>query len=167
MKCTNCKKNDANTHVKKVVNGVREEMHLCEECAQKLGIIDEINASAFDVNSIFDDFFNDSASAINQLIGIDRCPNCGISINEIINIGKVGCSECYNKFYDRLLPSIGKMQTGTKHLGKVISYSEDEEKTNQYSIKDAKKALKIAIKEQRFEDAAVLRDQIKEMEKES
>ena len=36
MYCEVCKKNPATIHYTKVVNGLKEEKHLCEECAAKL-----------------------------------------------------------------------------------------------------------------------------------
>ena len=35
MLCDRCKKNEATIHVKKVLNGKIESMHLCAECAKE------------------------------------------------------------------------------------------------------------------------------------
>ena len=37
MKCQKCGKNNADTHVKRVINGEFEEYHLCSECAKDMG----------------------------------------------------------------------------------------------------------------------------------
>ena len=39
MVCQNCGKNEANVKQNQIVNGVKKEMVLCEECAEKMGII--------------------------------------------------------------------------------------------------------------------------------
>ena len=38
MLCENCGKREANVRYSENINGVKKEMHLCEECSQKLGI---------------------------------------------------------------------------------------------------------------------------------
>ena len=38
MVCQNCGKNEANVKYTQIVNGVKKEMVLCEECAEKMGI---------------------------------------------------------------------------------------------------------------------------------
>lgn len=171
MKCNHCGKNEANTHYKKIINGKKEEMYLCDECAKELGVMDEFSFEPFSMDSILgDSFFGNllgaGASAFNSLAGIDRCTYCGSSFNDIVNSGKVGCSHCYEKFEDKLTPSIEKLHGRTKHIGKNVSYeAENDEQPNE--IATLKAELKQAIQEQRFEDAAVLRDKIKSITEEA
>lgn len=175
MKCTHCHNNEANTHITRVINGRREEMHLCEECAKELGVMEEFDFEPFTMDSFFGNLLGAGAAALNSLAGIDRCTYCGTSFNDIINSGKVGCANCYDKFEDKLSPSIEKLHGRTKHVGKNVTYTEEkeetdaEEKTEEKSkskLDSLKADLKLAIQEQRFEDAAVIRDKIDELTKE-
>lgn len=169
MKCSHCHSNDANTHIKQVINGKREELFLCDKCARELGVMDSFNIDPFSIDSFLgDSFFGNllgaGVSALNSLTGIDRCTSCGSSFNDIINSGKVGCADCYNKFEDKLSPSIEKLHGKAKHIGKMVTYTveNDDKAPNPISEIDSLKAdLKLAIQEQRFEDAAVIRDKIK------
>ena len=165
MKCTHCHENEANTHITKVINGKREEMHLCAECAEKLGVMEEFNFEPFSMDSFFGNLLGAGASALNSLTGIDRCGYCGSSFNDIINSGKVGCANCYDKFEDKLSPSIEKLHGRTKHVGKSVTYTEEEEEPAETLSEEAKlkEELKKAVQEQRFEDAAVIRDKINEL----
>jgi protein arginine kinase activator len=173
MRCQHCNEREATTHIKKNINGHREEMHLCSECAAELGVMDEFRMPS--VGDMFGDSFLGSflgagVAAMNSLTGVDRCSGCGSSFGDIVNSGRIGCADCYDRFADRLDPSIRKIHGKTKHIGKFISYEKDEdtqeeEKTPEKSELDVLKAqLEDAIKEQRFEDAAVLRDKINEMQ---
>ena len=172
MKCTHCNEREANTHIKKIVNGKREEMHLCEECAKELGVMDEFKFEPFSMDSLFGNLLGAGAKALNSLTGIDRCTYCGSSWNDIANSGLLGCSHCYDKFEDRLSPSIEQLHGRTKHVGKSISYTEEPEqeaeaeKEQGDTVEGLKAQLKKAIQEQRFEDAAVIRDKITELGKE-
>lgn len=163
MICSHCKKNEANTHYKKTVNGNTQEFFLCSECAKQLGIMKELES--FTMDSFFGNFLGAGVSSFNSLAGVDRCSSCGSSFNDIVNGGKVGCANCYEKFADKLQSSIEKIHGTSKHIGKNISYTEEQE-TAQSQIDALKQELTLAIKEQRFEDAAVLRDKIAAFSKE-
>jgi protein arginine kinase activator len=166
MKCNNCHQNDANTHIKRVINGKKEEMYLCEECAKELGVMEDFT-SGFSMDSFFGNLLGAGASAFNALTGIERCTNCGSSFNDIVNSGKVGCANCYTRFEEKLNPTIEKLHGRAHHIGKNVTYSVDEEvndTTKKTSKKEQLKAdLENAIKEQRFEDAAKIRDEIKSL----
>ncbi|MCH5320364.1 MAG: UvrB/UvrC motif-containing protein [Eubacterium sp.] len=172
MLCQHCNKNEATTHIKKNINGQVDEMHLCSKCAKELGVMEEFKMPSMNdlfANSFLGNFLGAGVAAMNSLAGVDRCHTCGSSFNDIVNSGHIGCSDCYEKFSDRLEPSIRKIHGNTKHIGKFISYDEQEEpkktepETESNQLDTLKQQLKDAIKEQRFEDAAVLRDKIKEL----
>ncbi|MCD7722752.1 MAG: UvrB/UvrC motif-containing protein [Clostridiales bacterium] len=170
MKCQNCNQNEANAYIRKNINGEVTEMHLCSECAEKLGVMHE-----FSVENIFGDtFFGNLLSAgldsMNILSSVDRCEYCGSTFNDIVKNGLVGCAHCYDKFSDKLEDSTSKIHGKTSHIGKTISYTEESDKGEESSQPNAKaelsklkKELKSAVSEQRFEDAAVIRDKIKEL----
>ena len=163
MKCTHCHNNEANTHITRVINGKREEMHLCAECAKELGVLEELDFD-FSMDSLFGNLLGAGASALNSLTGIERCTYCGSSFNDIINSGRVGCANCYDKFEDKLSPSIEKLHGRTKHVGKSVTYTEESESREapdqKSELETLKEELKKAVQEQRFEDAAVIRDKI-------
>lgn len=146
-------------------------MHLCSECAAELGILDEFSPKSFFADSFLGNFLGAGIPAMKVLSGVDRCEYCGSSFNDIVKSGTVGCANCYKKFEDKLEPSILKIHGNTRHLGKNVSYTvEDDEKEKAEEHKNdtdsLKEQLRQAIKEQRFEDAAVLRDKIKELTQE-
>lgn len=170
MICQHCNQNEATTHIQKNVNGEKTEMHLCSKCAKELGVMDEFRMpSMSDLfgNSLLGNFLGAGVSAMNSLSGVERCSTCGSSFNDIVKSGHIGCSDCYDKFADKLEPSVKKIHGKTKHIGKYVSYedavNEPKEKKEENELEGLKRQLDDAVKEQRFEDAAVLRDKIKEM----
>lgn len=170
MKCTHCNKNEANTHIKRIINGQKEEMYLCSECANELGVMDEFNFEPFNFDGFFGNLLGAGVSRLNSLVGMDRCQSCGSTMNDIVNSGHIGCPDCYSKFEDRLMPSIEKIHGKAKHIGKNVTYTEatnsNSEEHPVNKLDQLKNDLKQAIKEQRFEDAAVIRDKIKELDNE-
>ena len=106
MKCQKCNKNEANTHITKIVNGVKTEQYLCEKCAAENQ--DFINfQTGFDKE--FDNFFSGFFGMLQLGIGMPQqsdaktCPVCGSTLDDITNRGKLGCSECYSTFKDFLM----------------------------------------------------------------
>lgn len=171
MLCQNCKKSEATTHIKRVINGEATQTHLCSACAQNLGYSDIFDDFSLNLPGIFSSFFGDTAFALGES-RLDRCEKCGNSFDDIIKSGKVGCADCYEKFYSKLLPSIQRIHGKAKHSGKVPVMTEKEapevtEKTAEEKIADLQNLMQKAIDEQNFEQAAILRDEIKKMKGEN
>lgn len=170
MLCQNCKKKDATTHIKRVINGEATESHLCQSCAQSLGVGSFFDDFSLNLPDIFSGFFGDSAFALGES-RLDRCEKCGCCFDDIIKSGSVGCSDCYEKFYQKLLPSIQRIHGKAKHAGKVPVTNEVKQtvkpKTTEEKIADLQKEMDKAVSEQNFERAAILRDEIKKMKGEN
>lgn len=166
MLCQNCKKNEATTHIKRVLNGEATESHLCSNCAQNLGVGNFFDDFSLNMPDIFSHFFGDSAFAL-EGGRLDRCEKCGCCFDDIIKSGSVGCADCYEKFYSKLLPSIQRIHGKARHSGKVPKITKEvvtpKEKTTQEKIQDLQQDMQKAIEQQNFEQAAILRDEIKKL----
>lgn len=181
MLCSNCGKNEANVRYTRIINGEKTEYRLCEECAKKAGLEDIDFSMPIDFSNFLSDFFEDEAllpsfNKVNELI----CPGCGLKFDDFVKNGKFGCSECYETFEDKLNSIIKNLHGSSRHVGrrprnildgKKESFNKDKEKENEITVseKDDKeskidklnKDLKLAIKEERYEDAAKIRDELK------
>ncbi len=164
MLCQNCKKNEATTHIKRVINGEATESHFCHTCAQNSGVGSFFDDFSLNLPGLFSSFFGENSFALNERQR-ERCESCGCSFDDIVKTGKVGCSDCYKKFYQKLSPSLQRIHGKTKHQGKVPriipSPVTAAEKTTEEKIEDLQNEMNKAIDEQNFEKAAILRDEIK------
>lgn len=186
MKCENCGKNNANVKYTQIINGEKKQMFLCEECSEKLGINDIHFNMPINFTNFLTDFFDDmndislipSIGKTNQL----ECSKCGLNWDDFLHTGKFGCSNCYSDFESRIDPILRSMQGATNHIGrigKVIEgnnikqnlddkISNNEANSNQTKqineLEQLKADLKQAVKEERYEDAAKIRDEIKKKE---
>lgn len=82
--------------------------------------------------------------------------SCSLSLQDIKTQGRFGCSNCYNVFKDEIKILLPHIHNGAKtHIGKkpknCISYLNSE--------------IEKAIKQERYEDAAQIRERIKNLEK--
>ncbi len=162
MLCQNCGKNEANTHIKQVINGDTAEMHLCSECANHLGYSDMFSGFDFGFSDFFGGLLNDVTSS-RKLGDVKRCEKCGSSFNDIVREGRVGCAQCYETFYDRLKPSLQRIHGKANHSGKISrsTLEKPAEKTPEEKIEALQLQMDEAVSKQDFEQAAKIRDEIK------
>lgn len=167
MKCQKCGANNANTHVKTIINGEFKEYDLCSDCAKKMGYTNVFSDMEDEFSNFLGSFFGNVLPAKTQA---SRCEFCGSTYPEIAKTGHVGCARCYDVFADELYPSIRRIHGNTTHCGKnskraaKAKVEKPAEQTKEDKIKSLKAELDKAVKEQNFEHAAELRDKIKEME---
>lgn len=159
MLCEKCGKNNATTHIKTVVNGVVHEMNLCSSCASQGGYT---NIAHNSLVSMLASVLGEGAGVIGGTA--PKCPVCGSQFSQIAKNGKVGCAECYNTFSSQLIPYLKRVHGSVKHIGKVPNSAPLAVIPENDNLENLKMQLSRAISEERYEDAAVLRDQIKEGE---
>lgn len=168
MLCQACGKKTATTHIKTVINGKLTEYHLCSDCAQQKGYGDLFSNWGMDFSNLLGGFIGNEFAPTKAA----RCPTCGASFEEITQSGKIGCADCYKAFREQLLPLIQRIHGTSRHKGKVPGGSALRISGGQHQmmpvkespLDEKKRLLKQAIEKQDFETAAVLRDEIKEME---
>ncbi len=159
MLCEKCGKNHATTHIKTVVNGVVREYNLCETCAASSGYA--TNSLTGMLASMFGDFAKHESLAPQV-----QCSVCGASFSDIAKSGRVGCAECYTTFYNELLPYLKRVHGSVTHIGKVPNSAPLVVVPNTPTIEELRNELSRLVSEENYEQAAVVRDKIKEMEAE-
>lgn len=167
MLCDKCGKNQATVHYKQVINGVMQEEHLCEECAGGFG-----GFGTLDLNKLF------SAAAKPRRAG-QTCPVCGMSYAEFKESGRLGCAACYGSFAEEVKPLIRRYHGDRLHKGKLkrpllyqaadgqpLSSPEGELAAKTYEKLALQKQLAELVEAERFEEAAKVRDQLRDVEAE-
>lgn len=179
MLCQKCNKNEANVKYTEIINGEKKEMMLCEECSHEMGL-DNINFNMpIDFSSFFGGLLEDEEyntpdfMPLLQTVKELKCDNCNMTYNEFISQGKFGCPNCYDVFSDKIDSLLKRLHGSNKYTGRRAINSSIEDNTEQENkesykgnVKDSKieklqKDLKKAIFEERYEDAAKIRDEIK------
>ncbi len=170
MKCQKCNKRDANTHITKIINGVKTELYLCSQCAEQSG---ELADFGLGFDKEFDNFFSGffgggqlGESMNRSLSGQNTCSLCGISLNEVMKQGKLGCSDCYKSFAEHLLRPLKQIHGNTRHTGKIPKRCGGDIR-RVAEIDSLQNELSRAVMDQNFEKAAELRDKINELKSQS
>ncbi len=163
MVCDECGKNMATVHLTKIINGKKTEMHLCEECAKKYKEFDF--ESPFSIHQFLAgllDNVQDETMKINNIYET-KCEQCGMTYAKFKQTGKLGCKECYNSYRDKLVPLFKRIHGHEEHIGKVPKKAGSKIRKRK-EVERLKKQLNIAIEKEEFEEAAKLRDRIKELQ---
>lgn len=150
------------------MNGEKSAHHLCETCAKEQGQLFSQAAQGFNFNQLLSGLLNMESSpgfATPSTTAV-RCENCGMTYNQFTEIGRFGCPECYNSFSARLEPLLRRIQSSTEHTGKIPVQSGERLKLRK-KLDTLRKDLKQAVIQEQFEEAAKLRDEIRELEQRS
>jgi protein arginine kinase activator len=173
-------------HITEIIGNKTISFDLCEDC---VGIYanngkipcdstSEKSLSDADMLSNISDFFiyvmddlikKTIAPAI--ISGEDKtCPGCHCTIDDIIQMQEVGCSQCYEYFNEQLSSVLANVQGHLQHVGKIPKKwkKKQEEKANiahlLEKIAQTEVHLSGLIKDEHYEQAAILRDVIKQMQ---
>ncbi len=159
MLCSICKEKPATVHLTQIVGDKMQKLDLCEECAKAKGVNDPSGFALADLMLGLG-----ASQEIEQSAGgtETKCPRCGFSQADFKKSGRLGCPECYKTFAEGLEGLLKTMHKGTRHAGKV---PEALRATREQSdrLKLLQKKLAKAIEEENFEQAAQLRDEIKQV----
>src|SRR5262249_34285872 len=159
MKCQKCTK-AATLHITEVISEEQfEELHLCEECANKYLYEPQQKGNLPKGGEMEASAETDEGNALNQR----ECPHCGIKFVEFRNSGRLGCPHDYEEFRQELLPLLENIHGETKHSGKMPRRLPQNKQT-QSELIQLHSRLKQAVTKEDYEEAAKLRDKIRQLE---
>jgi protein arginine kinase activator len=161
MLCNVCAKNQATVHLTEIVDDQMTELHLCEECAHKKSAQMESQFGLGDLLAGLSEFEKPAGKKENALM---KCPACGLTYNDFRKIGRLGCAECYTAFKKYLGPLLKRIHGSSQHTGKG-PFQPVKAARKKTDLQDLRKQLQKAVESEAFEEAARLRDQIKEAER--
>lgn len=166
MKCDKCGKPSV-YHSTLIVNGVSQTRNLCRDCAIKEGVFTS------EPTSLFDDMF----SAFADFLPYERvanivCPVCKTSLREFKNTQRLGCPNCYDAFRDEIGNIVKRIAPFESHKQDSVRLKDfDDRSEAQPNKADKISALRqdmaLAVKEERYEDAAKIKKQIQKLESEN
>jgi protein arginine kinase activator len=153
MLCDVCQKTDATVYLTQIVEGKMQKVNLCESCAKEKGVSDPTGFAMADLLLGLG-----ATQQIERGQPSQKCPVCGFTQADFKKTGRLGCSACYDTFAEG-------MHKGLKHTGKMPA-----KLSRRYAMADRVKSLegelKKAVKNEKYEDAARLRDEIQKLEHE-
>src|SRR5438874_5093007 len=157
MKCQKCH-NPATLHMTEVLGDEQfEELHLCEQCANKYLYEPQQKGGgkAVGIEAV--------AEGEEGLFNQHECPLCGMKFAEFRNSGRLGCPNDYQEFREELLPLLENIHGETRHCGKTPRRLPQNKQT-QSELIQLRNRLQQAVTREAYEEAAQLRDRIRQLE---
>ncbi len=163
MLCDICKKIEATVHLTEIVNDKMTKLHLCEECAKEKGAEMEEHFGLSDLLAGLADL---GATAEPSIVDSMKCPTCGFTYQDFKKVGRLGCGDCYEAFKKQLAPLLKRIHGADRHVGKIpVTVGKTIKDTR--TLQELKMQMEKAIQTEEFEEAAKLRDKIRELEQNS
>jgi protein arginine kinase activator len=139
-----------------------EERHFCDLCYQKfLEQEEQQKQSSKGVG------WAEAVEAVEaeegEVAAQQECPLCGLKFLEFRNSGRLGCPNDYQLFQKELLPLLESIHGETRHCGKSPRRL-PQSKQHVLELMQLRSRLKQAVREEDYEEAARLRDRIRQLE---
>lgn len=161
MICEQCGKRPASFHITKIENGKKTDLHLCEQCAMQNNMINL--STPFSIPDLLSALLKNNVQPKKvEIVKEQKCNVCGMTFNRFKESGKFGCSNCYRVFGEKLDPVFKRLHGNTAHTGKIPKRSGNIIK-NKREVDNLKRQLQTAIINEEYEQAAKLRDMIREL----
>jgi len=158
MKCQRCPK-QATLHITEVLGEDRfEEVHLCEDCAKKYLVEPQKKVGAPAAAPV-----EEADDAAEPAVAGPACEVCGLSHLEFRNQGRFGCSHDYEAFKAELLPLLESIHGDVRHAGKTPRRL-PKTQSAQLELTNLRRRLQQLVTEENYEEAARVRDRIRELE---
>jgi protein arginine kinase activator len=166
MLCDLCKEKPAAVHLIQVFDGQKIENHLCESCAAQKGGLMYNLSQKFSLPNLLGGMFGSgySMQEVQNKGSQVQCPNCRLTFQDIKQSGKLGCSQCYQVYAKELESSLRRIHGNSQHLGKIPRRGGEKVFLNR-QLEELKSRLQEAVRQEEYEKAADIRDELKEMEK--
>ena len=102
-----------------------------------------------------------------------KCDKCNTTYSQFIESGKFGCDNCYDAFSERIDPLLKRLHGADRYTGRKAEENKNIEEpkvekvettANDNKLEVLKEKLKQLVKEEKYEEAAKVRDEIKKLE---
>lgn len=160
MKCQYCGQ-PATIHMTDIVNKQKRETHMCEQCARERELMDEEPNAHLDLPALVALLMNHPKLVSEKSAGLN-CPECGLDYTEFRAEGRFGCANDYDAFRPVLLPLLERIHRSLQHCGKVPRQHPTH--PDMMALETLRNELAKAVADERYEEAARIRDLIRQKE---
>lgn len=167
MICQVCQKNTATVHITELPPPPSPDepqpvldKHICPTCAGQLDLphMQVVSKSTLDIWKLLQ-----LSTAKTKREAKLTCPDCGMTLGEFRSKGRLGCPNDYELFRGHLDALLLRMHNASEHVGRVPGVDEADLERRQ-QISTLRERLETAIREEAYEAAAELRDELKTLQ---
>ncbi len=165
MLCDLCNERNAVIFLEQRSGSSCRKVNLCAECALQRGIsAPEISAEQKNLDAVFKETLEKKTKSSPDFKKL--CPGCGKSLGDIKLSGFSGCPECYLVFSDEINSFLNPDGIEAKYTGTLPRRIKDF-RNDITDRADLQRKLEEAVGKEDYEKAAVYRDFLRAIEKNS
>lgn len=164
MLCQKCQQKPATARYIEVVEGRAVEQHVCADCLAKYL---QGGPEAFSLNEVKPRLHEpgmrmESRPPLQQRTR-QTCPTCNTALSVVMEKKTVGCADCYRHFHNAIEEILPRIQPDTQHQGRG-RVRDDARARIRTELQNKRALLRSVLKLEDYEQAAVLRDEIRRLE---
>lgn len=161
MICEKCKKNHATVHLTEIVKDVKRELHVCDNCARQMGIVQKFQQFSITelLNKLIDPQVRKQVKQFESL----ACAHCGLTYTDFRSRGRFGCAQDFDVFAPGLAPLLEKIHGSVRHVGRVPGDAPEAARV-QRELAGLQRELAEMKKAENYERCAEIRDRISQLE---
>jgi protein arginine kinase activator len=166
--CTACQKAPATIVIMDLSGGsVTGQQQLCAACAENMGIVQKPTSKISP--EILEDLLGGLKGKGPRESAKRRetaCPGCGLTPQDFKIKGRLGCPRCYEAFRGELVPLLQRVHEAATHRGRLPGRAAAAVPTvDPDNLADLRRRLEDAVRKERYEEAAKLRDDLRKIER--
>ncbi|MGE3173508.1 MAG: UvrB/UvrC motif-containing protein [Planctomycetota bacterium] len=168
--CSACKKAPASIVIMDLDGGsVTGQQHLCTPCAEQLGVVQQKTPLKMSPE-LLEDLLGSVQTRPSRGRADAACAGCGITLQHFKTTGRLGCPRCYETFRQELMPLLQRVHEASSHRGRLPSGTAAPPpagapaQPGHDSLVDLRRRLDDAVRGERYEEAARLRDELRRKE---
>lgn len=175
--CDQCHEREAVIHLTQIVDEQVTTLHLCERCAAEKGVESPGSAAKTPLGS-FLAAMGQTLPEIPAPQSAEACPQCGGTLQDFRETGRLGCPTCYRAFETPLRDLLRRLHGSAHHTGERYAAqgrpADGAGAANGQSAPTGpdstalaaslREQLRAAIATENFELAAELRDRLRVLE---
>ena len=162
MICNSCMKNVATIKFTEVVDGKAVQHFLCPECYKTQQEATSGFSQSVPRPSVRG-AVSEKADGAARTKQTAKCPGCNMTLRQVLESATVGCAGCYDAFGTEIESLLEGLQPGASHRGKTFRCNDELLRTSK-DIQSKRVLLRHMIKDENYEEAARLRDEIARLE---
>jgi protein arginine kinase activator len=162
--CSVCQKAPATTVIMDLAGGnVTDQRHLCAACAEKLGFVHQKTQLKMSPE-LLEDLLGSIQGRGSRGKKDAACAGCGMTLQHFKTTGRLGCARCYDTFRQELLPLLQRVHEANSHRGRLPGRAPAAEPAPADGLIELRRRLDEAVRGERYEEAARLRDELRRAE---
>jgi len=145
---------------------VAGSQHLCPGCAEQLGVAQPKAPPKFSAEILEDLLGGLKSTRPSARQQADACPGCGMRLQDFRSKGRLGCPRCYDTFRSELVPLLQRIHEAQSHRGRLPGrLAATPPPADDKNLADLRRRLEDAVRGERYEEAARLRDDLRRHER--